>query len=170
MSRYPQEAAAWSGIQPSLSGWLMLAPCSTRNVTMSTLSSMHAWKTKLRVRRRIKALTSCVSSLFISVHECHRTHACELMLPSVSRTPGEFRQLEHFEMPAHSRAAWNTTSHNVTDRATDVLCLYPASLWVVVGGELSEVLHLKVSSAHCAINYQHYLLIYLFSLISWLRI
>lgn len=44
MSRYPQEAAAWRGIQPSLSGWLMPAPCSTRNVTMSTLSSMHAWE------------------------------------------------------------------------------------------------------------------------------
>lgn len=42
MSRYPQEAAAWRGIQPSLSGWLMQAPCSTRKVTMSTLSSMHA--------------------------------------------------------------------------------------------------------------------------------
>lgn len=49
MSRYPQEAAAWRGIQPSLSGWLMLAPCSTRKVTMSTLSSMHAcerWESK----------------------------------------------------------------------------------------------------------------------------
>lgn len=44
MSRYPQEAAAWRGIQPSLSGWLIPAPCSTRNVTMSTLSSMHAWE------------------------------------------------------------------------------------------------------------------------------
>lgn len=51
MSRYPQEDAAWRGSQPSLSGWLILAPCSTRKVTMSTLSSMHAWKReKLRVR------------------------------------------------------------------------------------------------------------------------
>lgn len=48
MSRYPQEAAAWRGIQPSLSGWLMPAPCSTRNVTMSTLSSMHAWEKEER--------------------------------------------------------------------------------------------------------------------------
>lgn len=42
MSMYPQEAAACSGIQPSLSGWLMLAPFCTRNITMSTLSSMQA--------------------------------------------------------------------------------------------------------------------------------
>lgn len=44
MSKYPQEAAACRGIHPSLSGWLIQAPCSTRNVTMSTLSSIHAWR------------------------------------------------------------------------------------------------------------------------------
>lgn len=57
MSRYPQEAAAWRGIQPSLSGWLMLAPCSTRKVTMSTLSSMHAWERgRERDRRGVRPL------------------------------------------------------------------------------------------------------------------
>lgn len=56
MSRYPQEAAAWRGIQPSLSGWLMAAPFSTRKVTMSTLSSMHAWERKEKKKKVSKVL------------------------------------------------------------------------------------------------------------------
>lgn len=72
MSRYPQEAAAWRGIQPSLSGWLMQAPCSTRKVTMSTLSSMHAWDRGEMGRKRIRPqLLDCVElSALGYMHTC----------------------------------------------------------------------------------------------------
>ena len=43
MLRKPQDAVACSGVQPSLSPRLTSAPRSTRNSTMSKLSSMHAW-------------------------------------------------------------------------------------------------------------------------------
>lgn len=42
MLRWPQEAAAWRGVQPSLSCRSTSAPLSTRNLTMSKFSSMQA--------------------------------------------------------------------------------------------------------------------------------
>ena len=44
MLKNPQEAVACKGVQPSLSPLLTSAPLSTRNSTISRLSSMQAWK------------------------------------------------------------------------------------------------------------------------------
>ena len=46
MLKNPQEAVACKGVQPSLSPLLTSAPLSTRNSTISRLSSMQAWKNK----------------------------------------------------------------------------------------------------------------------------
>lgn len=42
----PQEAAAWRGVQPSLSPRFTSLPLSTRNCTISAFSSMQAWRNK----------------------------------------------------------------------------------------------------------------------------
>ena len=49
ISRKPQEAVAWSAVQPSLSQASISAPCCTRNVTMSRLSSMHACRNIMKI-------------------------------------------------------------------------------------------------------------------------
>lgn len=50
---YPQEAVAWRGVQPSLSARLTSAPCSTRNSTISKLSSMQAYIGRMEKKKKI---------------------------------------------------------------------------------------------------------------------
>lgn len=158
MSRYPQEAAAWRGIQPSLSGWLMLAPCSTRKVTMSTLSSMHAWErerekgSKATIRSKERDLP-CVS-ICVYLHACLYMHtciwayvsgmACVIVTNSLHgqrialrvidchvhpELLGNFGSRSIPKMPAHSRGVWNTTKHSTADGGIEVLCLYVPTLF-----------------------------------------
>lgn len=108
MSRYPQDAAAWRGIQPSLSGWLMLAPFSTRKVTMSTLSSMHACGRRGRQGVRFRSVcarmypTSCQWHITVSMKRAlHTVTACR-MLPELLRNVGSCGAPKK---PAHSRGA-----------------------------------------------------------------
>lgn len=133
MSTYPQEAAAWRGIQPSLSGWLMLAPCSTRKVTMSTLSSMHAWERRERegvseaTVRSMEPDLHCVC-MCVYMYACIWTHvsvmACAIVTNSLHGKSialrlidchvrpellGNFGSRSIPKMPAHSKGAWNTT-------------------------------------------------------------
>lgn len=59
----PQEAAACSGVQPSLSPRLMSLPLSTRNCTISAFSSMQACQTQRTPRKHClqHKLQSCLS-------------------------------------------------------------------------------------------------------------
>ena len=63
--RNPHEAVACNGVHPSLSPRLTSAFLSTRYSTISRLSSMQAWKIKIKIREIIESVFVNFSRRFV---------------------------------------------------------------------------------------------------------